>query len=474
MKFYLYIILTSVLLYSCKRDTNEANGAIAYLGGEIINPNTSFIVLSKSESVIDTIKLDGRNRFMYKVKNLEAGIYYFKHGGEFQMVLLEPNDSILFRLNTLDFDESLVYTGIGAKKNNYFINDYLENEKTEKKIYKYCQLSPLDYKQKVDSLKKVKTDKLNDFKKKFKTSELFDKIAETNNKYNYYFSKEVYPLWHYTNNKYDIFKSLPKDFYAYRKDVDYNDDFQKDNFIYNSFLKSNFNNLALEKHFEHSNSDDKFKRKSLCYNLDILNIIDSLVTNNSIKDDLLYYYSVGYIARSDNLENNDAILASYLSKSENEEGKKMMTRFTNSLNNLKEGSYLPNVKIVNYNNSELDLSSIIQSNTVLSFWSHTFYEHFKRSHYKVNELKEKYPEINFIAINIDNYGLEKSKQSLKNNRFSCNDEYYFKNPEESIEVLAIHPMTKTIIIDKNKRIVNSNTNMFSKKFEEQLLGLLNK
>lgn len=474
MKLYLYIILTSILLYGCKKDANESSGDFAYLGGEIINPNTDFIVLSKSEAVIDTIDLDGRNRFMYKVKNLEAGIYSFKHGGEIQMVLLEPNDSILFRLNTLDFDESLVYTGFGAKKNNYFINDFIENEKTEKKIYKYCQLSPVDYKHKVDSLYKLKTDKLNTFKKKHETSELFDKIAETNNKYNYYFSKEVYPLWHYTNNKYDIFKSLPEDFYAYRKDVDYNDDFQKDNFIYNSFLKSNVSNLALEKHFEHSNIEEVFKRKSLCYNLDILNIIDSLVVNNSTKDNLLYHYSVGYIARSENSDSNDAILASYLSKSKNDKGRKMMTRFTNSLNNLKEGSYLPNVKIVNYNNSELDLSSIIESNTVVSFWSHTFYDHFKRSHYKVNELKEKYPEINFIAINIDDYGLEKSKQSLKNNRFSCSDEYYFKNPKESIEVLAIHPMTKTIIIDKDKKIVNSNTNMFSIKFEEQLLGLINK
>jgi hypothetical protein len=474
MRIYLYIILTSILLYGCKKDSNEAGGAIAYIGGEIINPNTNFIILSKSEAVIDTINLDGRNRFIYKVENLESGIYTFKHGGEFQMVLLEPNDSILFRLNTLDFDESLVYTGIGAKKNNYFINDFLENEKTEKKIYEYCQLSPIDYKHKVDSLKKAKTDKFNAFKKKYETSDLFDKIAETNNKYNYYFSKEVYPLWHYTNNKHDIFESLPKDFYDYRKEVDYNDDFQKNNFIYTSFLKSNFNNLALEKHFEHSNSDDVFKRKSLCYNLDILNIIDSLVVNKNIKDDLLYYFTVGYLARSENYDNNDAILSSFLNKSDDDKGKKMMTRFTNSLNNLKAGSYLPNVKIINYENSELDMASVIKSHTVVSFWSHTFYEHFKRSHYKVNELKEKYPEIKFIAINIDDYGLEKSKLSLSDNRFSCIDEYYFKNPEESIEVLAIHPMTKTIIIDKDKKIVNSNTNMFSKKFEEQLLGLLNR
>lgn len=474
MKIFITITIILLTFFSCKNDTNETYGDLAYLGGEIINPNNNFIILSKAESIIDTIKLDGRNRFMYKIKNLDAGIYTFKHGGEFQMVLLEPNDSILFRLNTLDFDESLVYTGIGAKKNNYFINYYLENEKTEKTIYKYCQLNVSDYTKKVDSLKFTKTKKLNAFKKKYKTSDLFNEIAETNNKYTYYFSKEVYPIWHRTKNKHAFFESIPNNFYEYRKEVDYNSTFLKDNITYNTFLKSNFNNLALEKHFDHTSIDDSFKRMSLCYNIDRLILIDSLVSNKDIKDDLLYHFTVSYIARSDNYENNNAILNSFLNKSENEKGKKMMIRFTNSLNNLREGLDFPSVKVIDYNNTEIDIASVIESPTVISFWSHTFYKHFKDSHYKIKDLKTKYPEIKFIAINIDDYGLEKSKNSLKNNRFSFNDEYYFKNPEESIEVLAIHPMTKTIIIDKDKKIVNSNTNIFSNKFENQLLGLINR
>ncbi len=473
MKQFTLIIILLLTVCSCKNDANEADGDIAYLGGEIINPNTGFVILYKSESVIDTIKLDGRNRFLHKIKNLEAGIYTFKHGGEFQMVLLEPNDSLLFRLNTLDFDESLVYTGIGAKKNNYFINDFLENEKIEKKIYKYCQLNVPEYINKLDSLKYAKTKKLNAFKKKYPTSDLFNEIAETNNKYTFYFSKEVYPIWHHSKNKHDFLKSLPKDFYNYRKDIDYNSELLKDNIVYNTFLKSNFSNLALQKHFEHSNGDS-FRRMSLCYNIDRLSLIDSLVKNNYIKDDLLYHFTVSYLARSDNYDNNNTILNSFLSKSKNEKGKEMMTQFTKSLNNLREGSDFPNIKLVNYNNSEIDITSVIESPTVVSFWSHTFYNHFKESHYKIKNLKKKYPEIKFIAINIDDYGLEKSKSSLKNNRFSCNDQYYFKNPKESIEVLAIHPMTKTIIVDKDKKIVNSNTNMFSNKFEEQLLGLINR
>ena len=90
------------------------------------------------------------------------------------------------------------------------------------------------------------------------------------------------------------------------------------------------------------------------------------------------------------------------------------------------------------------------------------------------KLKEKYPEVKFIVINIDDFGQDRPKASLKENRFKFKDEYQFKNPKESIEALAIQPMTKTIVIDKNKKIVYNNANIFSGNFEEQLLGAINR
>ena len=128
MKLYFTITCILLTLISCKKDGNETALDYAYLGGEIINPNTKHIVLSKNKTIIDTVKLDGRNRFLYKVDKLNKGLYTIRHGGEFQLILLEPEDSLLFRLNTLDFDESLVYSGKGNKKNNYFINEFLKNE----------------------------------------------------------------------------------------------------------------------------------------------------------------------------------------------------------------------------------------------------------------------------------------------------------------------------------------------------------
>lgn len=473
MKLYYCTLLIAITLFGCKNDGTKNNGDYAYLGGEIINANGNFVVLSKSKHIIDTIKLDGNNRFIYKINNLNPGIYTFKHGGEVQMVLLEPKDSIMLRLNTWEFDESLVYTGKGAKKNNYLINEFLQNEIEEKKIFKYCQLNAEAYQKEISALKNNKHKKLKNFINKYDTSKLFNKIAKANIEYYYYFNKEIYPFVHYGHNKNDILKALPKDFYDYRKDINYNDSFLKDYHIYTTFLRWNFSNIALNEHYKHA-ENNTFKSSNICYNLDRLALIDSLVTNTQIKEELFYHYTINFLNKSTNDKNNTTILNYYTSKSSNNEGKTMITHYAKTLNKLKTGATFPETQLIDTNNTETSIATIINSPTVISFWSQTYYDHFKDSQHKISELRTKYPEVIFIAINVDDYGLNSALEALKQNRFSLKNQYQFKNPKTSKEVLAIYPMVKAFIVDKNKQIVNSKTNIFAQNFEEQLLVLINR
>ncbi|WP_339917450.1 hypothetical protein [Yeosuana marina] len=472
MRQYVYFIIVALSLFACKNDNDQSD--YAYLGGEIINPNNNFIVLSRADQVIDTISLDSHNRFVYKLKNLNPGMYTFRHGSEVQTVFLEPLDSIMFRLNTFDFDESLVYTGEGAKKNNYLINEFLQNEIDEHKIFKLCQLNPEAFEKQIDSIKNNKTEKLNRFKNKYKTSPLFNKIAQSNIDYSYYSSKEIYPFVNYNSNKRNLLKSLPKDFYSYRKNIEYNNELYNTSYLnYNSFLRSSFNNIALEKHLNHS-KEDCFNNTSLCYNLDKLNIVDSLVVNTSIKNELLYYFTISFLTKNKNIDNDNAILKSFLNKSTDDKNKEIITNLVHSLNNLKPGGTFPNIDLVNTENGELKIKSVISKPTVIYFWSNKFYDHFKKTHHKASELKIKYPEMHFIAINIDDINLNSWRNTLKRNNFSLRNEYQFEKPEESMNILAVYPITKVFIIDKDNSIVNSNTNMFASNFEEQLLGLLNR
>ncbi len=473
MKLYTaFIFILITVFLGCKKENNNIAN-YAYFGGEIINPNTNYVVLSKNETVIDTIKLDGRNRFLYKVNDLQQGLYIFLHGGEEQMILLEPKDSVLFRLNTLDFDESLVFTGNGDKKNNYLINEFLKNEREEKHVVRLCQLGPEAYTKHLDSIKSLKIGNLNHFKNKYSPSKLFQKIAEANINYNYYSAKEVYPFVRYGKNKAETLNALPEDFYAYRSNIDYNDEFSSSDYSYKAFLRRNISNISLKVHHDHSGTEE-FSHKSLCYNLDRLELIDSLVENNEVKEYLLYYFAMRYLPINKNETKNEKFLKSFLSKSNNEKHKETLASYIKSLNNLKEGLKLPQIDVINYNNEVVNLNSLVSKPTVISFWSRILYNHFNDSHKMLHTLRQKYPEVNFITINIDECGIDKPKKILNAHKFDMVNEYQFKNVKEAKEILAIHPMTKTIILDKDSKIVNSHTNIFSSRFEEELLGLINK
>src|SRR5680860_46605 len=110
MKYVTYIILV-FLTVGCEK-SNE--NAATYFGGQIINPKTNYVLFLKDEKVIDTLMLDKSNRFLKKIPSLEEGLYTFKHGNDLQYIYLEPSDSVLVRLNTWDFDQSLVFSGKGS------------------------------------------------------------------------------------------------------------------------------------------------------------------------------------------------------------------------------------------------------------------------------------------------------------------------------------------------------------------------
>ncbi|WP_067146271.1 TlpA family protein disulfide reductase [Pseudotamlana agarivorans] len=473
MRIYFSVVVLLLTFFGCKQDSDNERDSYAYIGGEIINPNTNYVVLSIDQKVIDTVKLNGVNRFLYKLDSLTPGIYTFKHGVETQMVLLEPRDSVLFRLNTLDFDESLVFTGHGDKKNNYLINDFLEHEKEEKYIIKLCQLSPDAYEQKIDSIKTEKDNLLASFINRYDPSPLFIKIAEANNKYSYYSNKEVYPFAHHGKNKMKNLKSLPDGFYDYRKTINYNDTFFSDYHNYRTFLKHNISNLALKKHAKHDDEKSR-KQHAFCYNFERLKLVDSLVSDPNIKDDLLYHFTLKYLSKHDDESYNRKVLDFYLDKSSNASEKERMTKYANSIHKLKNGSQLPLVDLVDYNHEAIELNTLINELTVITFWSNVYYQHFKDSHYKIRELELKYPEVHFITINVDDYGLEKAEKLLDNFNFNHEHEYQFQDSKLASEKLIIYPITKTIIVDKDKKIIESNANIFSYKFEDDILGLINR
>lgn len=473
MKYLYLLILILVTFVSCKKDARQIEDGVAYLGGEIINPSTNYVVLLKANSVIDTLPLNAKNRFLYKFNDLAPGLYTFSHGGEIQMVLLEPMDSIMFRLNTKEFDESIVFTGIGAKKNNYLMNLYLAGEEEDRTVMGFSGLAPKDFELKLDSIRTYKLKQLQTFISKQNTSQLFYDLAESNIDYDYYLSKETYPFINYTNSERKTFASLPDDFYSYRDKIDYNDLTLVDYFPYSSFLKHHFENLALAEHFKHSN-DTVYRKQSLDFNLTRLQLIDSLMTNENIKNSLLISAVIEFISNNKEVETYNTILESYIGKSTNTRHKEYINNLISSLINLKPGNVLPSVKVFDVKNNELNLSAVLGNKpSVIFFWSQNSMKLVEKSHKKINELKDKYPEVNFIGINANNDNKILWKNTLEKYHLDVSREFLLKDPKEARQTLAIFPISKVIIVNRNGFIENSHTNLFSVNFEEELLGTIN-
>ncbi len=69
---YLSLILSLFLLVGCEDDTTTKSD-FAYLGGEIINPNDSYVIIYNANSIVDTVQLDNNNRFLYKIEKVCKG-----------------------------------------------------------------------------------------------------------------------------------------------------------------------------------------------------------------------------------------------------------------------------------------------------------------------------------------------------------------------------------------------------------------
>jgi hypothetical protein len=458
MKQYLIITLLCIALIGC--NSNQTDCGVAYLGGEIINPNSDYLVLYDNIAPIDTIYLDENNRFSRKIENLNSGLYSFVHGGEYQVIILEPSDSILLRLNTLDFDESLVFTGKGSKKNNYMINLFVTLEKEERTMYELSKLEPKEFQAKLDTLKTNKKKELNHFIEKHPNSRLFHKISNASIDFNYYARKELYPFRHYGNFSAIDYSALPEDFYAFRDHINYNDEDLKDFFPYYNFLFRHINNMALYKFFETSKTSH-FDRNSVDYNLNKLQLIDSLVSNNTIKNNLLKYTTRNFLSYCNSVEESEAMCNSYFGKSTDEEHSEYIKKLSSTLKKLHPGNTFPAIEITNYKNEMFNINTIIDQPTVVYFWSKALKTHFKNSHERVKYLKEEYPDINFISININSSHSNMWRSVLKQNNITLENEYKFKDPEAAKKILAIHYINKVMVVNSSKEIVTSNANIFN-------------
>ena len=475
VKNFFIFFLVFIFLTGCEKHEETTH---SYLGGEIINPKDTKLTVFKSNSIIDTIRLDSENRFLSKIQSTKSGFYGFSHGNEYQLILVEPNDSITIRVNTLDFDESLSFSGVGSKKNNYLISLFTKYENSKKNSSNLYKLNPDEFKRYIDSLKNDEINLLNKFLSSADlSSRLFEDIAT--NTINHIFNSkiEAYRFIEYNNSE----KKYPEDFYDFRENINYNNSLFEEFYHYYNFLFPHFDNLAYEKFIKLYNKKS-FTKENVDYNLIKLELIDSLVQNKEIKSRLTSFITRKFLSFCKKQEEANIIYNSYLeiNKTNDENSKnyqqKRVINLYNSLKNLKKGNKLPIIELINANKKSININKVIKNKTIIYFWSKNSKNSYKYSHEKVKNLKIKYPEIDFISVNIDiisnDIWLKQLKINVSSNTCTgckinlAKNEFKLRNPYIAKKLLGIQYIRKTIIVDSKMNIIESNVNLFSDNLEK--------
>lgn len=122
-KLITLLLLTVVSTYGQKAEEKLSFTA------KIENRNSDSIVI-RSRSFSKTIKIDKKGEFKDSFEVAE-GFYRFSDGTESSNLYLKNGYDLNLKMNAKEFDESIVFTGKGAKENNYLAQKALIDEQFE-------------------------------------------------------------------------------------------------------------------------------------------------------------------------------------------------------------------------------------------------------------------------------------------------------------------------------------------------------
>ncbi|MBC7607104.1 MAG: hypothetical protein H7199_09135 [Burkholderiales bacterium] len=461
---HLLLISTAFIAFltSCSKEFTKDNYT-AYFGGEVTNPTNPYVLFCKDTEVIDSVKLDKNNRFFIKMDSLASGLYIFKNEPEYQYVYFDKNDSIMVRINAKDFDNSIVFCGRGDQKNNFLMELYLKNADDKSKIFDVFDDDVTNFLKNIDSSYQSRKKFYTSKKVDLKWNDDFDVYARAALDFDHFSKKEIYPLAHQMRTGEDVYEKLPKDYYAFRKTIDFNNSKLSNYSPFVVYLSYMLNNVAAIHYHNHFTPVDL----ALKTNINKLDIADTLIKNKTVKNTILNNIAFTYLLEDQNMVNNQKFLETYHKYSTDKSKKNEILKIGNAIQSLKIGNPLPEVSLVDKNNTVLSSNTLAHKKTVIFLWTENLSSHLIAAHKKVLALKTKYPEYQYIAINLDKDQTQWN-MVLSKYKFDNIIQLRAKDFEDLKAKWAIMKVHRTIILNQDGSIKNAFTNLFDVNFEKEL------
>ena len=442
-KFLLFALIINIL--SCKN--TEINTHTVRFAGEIVNPTSEYVVLMKGRHVVDSAKLDGNNRFSFVLDSIENGLYNFQHEPEHQYVYLERGDSLLFRLNTSDFDESLVFSGTNEVVNNFMLELFLADEQVESDMHNtYYELGADDFSKEIEKLRTEKLRYLDEVRSESYMSDKAYEIVRASINYTYYRFKEIYPFAHKRKLRETVVQDMPTGFYDYRKDINYNNEDLVYLRPYYNFMKSHFGNVSYMTCANACDTNGVAIKNHLHFNKHKLRVIDSLVKTKDLRDNLFRNVAIDFLLRSHDIpENNALFLKEFELVSANNAHHNEISNLYHAVQSISPNNPVPQIPLLNFKGDTVKMADLSKDRkTIYYFWSSRDKRHYENIFKRVAELEGQKVAYDLVGINIksdpnewkgiiNTYNLDTSKQ------FRASD------GKEVTEKLVVWPLNKCIV-----------------------------
>ena len=446
----LIIVFLVAIVTGC--DT-KPTGNSTYFGGNIINPKSDHVVLYKNEIPIDTFFLDKNNSFLGEIPSLHEGLYNFKHGEEEQYIYLNPKDSLLIRLNTWRFDETLVFSGVGAERNNLLIDSFLESEKDRKVFMKYYDLSPSDFNSKINQAEKLKLDRYEDYVSKHPNeTDKFKHIFKIALTYPLYSKVENYPLAR--SAKSDSNGNLEVDdyFYKHREQIALDNDSLMYFYAYRNYVLNNLYNRVNALGYDINSNE---------FTIHLLKSISSELNDENSKNSMMRKTFIRHFYWNSSKSINKNTVDTFLKYNTNSTDKNLILNLTSDTEKVNEGALLEDFYITDYNKTRRSVKRLIKNkNTVLYFWNPKFIgKDFIAS--RIQYFSEKYPNLKFIGVKINGDNKDRIY------KLDIKSQYYLESSSKA-NIFLTSQIPRTILINKKGIVTNSFASLSSRNIFNQI------
>ena len=446
--FWLSNLLILLGISSCQSDQTFNR---IFFGGQIINPSASFVTLYKDNKTIDCLSLNNNYRFFKYYDSLDVGIYKLEHIPEYKSVFLEKGDSIWVRINASSFNESIVYSGRGAAKNNFMMDLLLSYDKENSFLSSKYSNDGVSFKYLIDSLLNQKKKLWMKMDSIIQLTPIAQKITQAAYIYPYATRKERYALLRGTNWS----EIESKSFFDYRKNLSLE---ETDLAFFDPYINYLMNYLS-EKALD--SAQNYFRNKQTTdHNIKRLKLINELISGSVLKNNLARAVAFEELLNLENDKNHDEFLNQFLIVNNSKSHFNEVLGLHNDIKNMSKGRKLPELILQNHKLETVRSTSLFYGKpTVIYFWSQTQMGHYRKTIQKAKMLSKQFPQYQFKGVCLQPFN-EIVFQVHKMMGIPAESQLAFIDFERGSKKWVVSLLNRAIVLDK-RGIINEGFGNFS-------------